>query len=134
VANKKFIVALNGEERARLKQLISKGKASAKAILKARILLKADQGESGEGWSDTEICEALDTNASTRVREKLVTHGLEAVLARYKVRVARDPLGQAPPTSSLRPHFLRALDPLHAHRLPITKPAKADRSMGLCAR
>jgi homeodomain-containing protein len=86
VANKKFIVELSGEERARLKQLISKGKASAKAILKARILLKADQGKSGESWSDAEICEALDTNISmvTRVREKLVTHGLDAVLARKK--------------------------------------------------
>ena len=43
VANKKFVVKLSDEERARLNGLISKGKAAAKAILKARILLKADQ-------------------------------------------------------------------------------------------
>jgi hypothetical protein len=84
VANKKFVVELDAGERGRLKELISKGKASAKIILKARILLKADQGKRGEGWSDEEICEALDTNISmvTRVRAKLVTEGLDAVLTR----------------------------------------------------
>lgn len=86
VANKKFVVKLNSEERGRLNELISKGKAAAKTILKARILLKADQSEAGEGWSDEEICEALDTNASmvTRVRARLVNDGLDAVLTRKK--------------------------------------------------
>jgi len=86
VANKKFVVKLGREERKRLGELISKGKASAKAILKARILLKADQSEAGEGWSDEKICEALDTNISmvTRVRATLVNDGLDAVLTRKK--------------------------------------------------
>jgi len=86
VANKKFVVRLGDDERARLNDLISKGKAAAKTILKARILLKADQSEVGEGWADEEICEALDTNLTmvARVREKLVTDGLDAVLARKK--------------------------------------------------
>lgn len=86
MANKKFIVKLGEEERKRLEDLISKGKASAKVILKARILLKADRSEAGDGWSDAEICKALDTNVTmvARVREKLVTEGLDAVLARKK--------------------------------------------------
>lgn len=86
MANKRFIVKLSSEERKRLGALISKGKAAAKTILKARILLKADQSEAGEGWSDERICEALDTNISmvTRVRAKLVQEGLDAVLARKK--------------------------------------------------
>jgi hypothetical protein len=86
VANKKFVVELSAAERARLSDLISKGKACAKTILKARILLKADQGEGGEGWADEEICEALDTNVTmvARVRAKLVSEGLEAVLVRKK--------------------------------------------------
>jgi hypothetical protein len=62
MANKKFVVKLGSEERKRLSEVISKGKAKAKTILKARILLKADQGEAGEGWADEEICRALDTN------------------------------------------------------------------------
>lgn len=84
MANKKFVVELSTEERARLSELISKGRASAKVILKARILLKADKSEAGEGWADEEICKALDTNVTmvARVREKLVTAGLDAVLTR----------------------------------------------------
>jgi hypothetical protein len=83
---KKFIVELDAQERARLNELISKGKAPAKMILKARILLKADQAEGGPGWLDAEIVEALDTNLTmvSRVREKLVTEGLDAVLTRKK--------------------------------------------------
>lgn len=45
MAAKTFIVELDAQERAGLNALISKGKAPAKAILKARILLKADQAE-----------------------------------------------------------------------------------------
>ena len=66
MANKKFIVKLEADERTRLNDLISKGKAAAKAILKARILLKADQGEAGAGWSDDKIAKALDTNVAPR--------------------------------------------------------------------
>ena len=50
MANKKYIVELTSEERAQLNAMIKKGKSSAQANLKARILLKADQGEAGEGW------------------------------------------------------------------------------------
>ena len=83
---KKFIVELDGQERALLSALISKGKASAKVILKARILLKADRAEGGPGWLDDQILEALDTNLTmvSRTREKFVTEGLEAVLTRKK--------------------------------------------------
>ena len=86
MANKKFIVKLDADERTRLNDLISKGKTAAKTILKARILLKADQGEAGCGWSDEAIAKALDTNVTMveRVRAKLVEEGLDATLARKK--------------------------------------------------
>ena len=86
MANKKFVVKLSAEERTRLNDLISKGKAAAKTVLKARILLKTDQSEAGEGWSDDEICRALDTNVSmvARMRAVLVDEGLDAVLSRKK--------------------------------------------------
>lgn len=86
MANKKFVVRLSNDERARLSELTSKGKAAAKTILKARILLKADQSRAGEGWSDERICAALDTNVSmvAGVRAKLVEEGLDAVLTRKK--------------------------------------------------
>lgn len=81
-----FIVELCAAERERLNVLISKGKAPAKTILKARILLKADQADGGPGWLDAQIVEALDTNLTmvSRTREKLVTEGLDAVLTRKK--------------------------------------------------
>jgi hypothetical protein len=86
VANKKYVVKLSAEEREWLVALVSKGKAAAKTILKARILLKADRSEAGEAWTDERICEALDTNLSlvARVRIKLVEEGLDAVLTRKK--------------------------------------------------
>jgi hypothetical protein len=81
---KKYIVELDAAERERLSALISKGKAPAKTLLKARILLKADQAEGSPGWLDAQIVEALDTNLTmvSRTREKLVTEGLDAVLTR----------------------------------------------------
>lgn len=86
MSRKKYIVELSSEEREQLQAIISKGKSAAKTILKARILLKADQGPFGEAWSDRRIYEALDSNASmvTRVRRQLVEDGLPAVLARKK--------------------------------------------------
>jgi hypothetical protein len=84
MAAKKYIVELEAGERARLEALISKGRAPAKTILKARILLKADRAGGGPGWPDAQILEALDTNLTmvSRTREKLVTEGLDAVLTR----------------------------------------------------
>ena len=86
MANKKFIVELDAEERSRLEALTGKGKSPARTILKARILLKADQGAGGPGWLDARIAEALDSNLSmvSRVREALVTKGLDQALARKK--------------------------------------------------
>lgn len=84
MANKKYIVELSSAERADLTAMVSKGKCSAKANLKARILLKADQGSEGEHCLDKDICKALDTNMLmvSRVRQKCVQEGLEAVFQR----------------------------------------------------
>ncbi len=86
MSRKTYVVELSSDERERLEALISKGKATAKAILKARILLKADQGPLGPSWTDDRIVEALDTNPSmvTRVRRQLVEEGMTAVLGRKK--------------------------------------------------
>lgn len=83
-AVKKYIVRLSLEERDRLEAMISKGKHPAIQILKARILLKADVSEAGEGWSDSRIVAALDTSISTveRTRQRLVEGGVDAALIR----------------------------------------------------
>jgi transposase len=84
ISVKKYVVRLSEEERERLETLIRKGKSPARRLLKARILLKADISEAGEGWSDSRIIEALQTSASMvyRVRKQLVEEGFEAVLSR----------------------------------------------------
>ena len=83
---------MTAEERAQLDELISKGKRSAQLLTKARILLKADVSDSGEGWSDSRIAAALDTSIATieRTRRQLVEEGFEAVLRRkYNPNSAR---------------------------------------------
>ena len=81
---KRYVVKLSGAERAQLEALIRKGKSPAQRLLKARILLKADASDAGEGWSDGQIINALETSVSMvyRVRKQLVEEGLEAVLSR----------------------------------------------------
>ena len=84
VTVKKYVVRLSKDERSALEDLISKGKHPAATILKARVLLKADVSDAGEGWSDSRIVKALDTSVATvaRIRQRLVEDGLDAVLTR----------------------------------------------------
>ena len=84
ISVKKYVVRLSDEEREQLETLIRKGKGPARRLLKARILLKADVSDAGDGWSDNKIIVALDTSASMvyRVRKQLVEEGFEAVLSR----------------------------------------------------
>ncbi|HTE96750.1 MAG TPA: IS630 family transposase [Bradyrhizobium sp.] len=92
MAVKKYVVRLSADERAQLGDLIHKGKRAAQLLTKARILLKADVSEAGEGWSDSRIAEALDTSIANilRTRRQLVEEGFEAVLTRkYNANSAR---------------------------------------------
>ena len=84
ISVKKYVVRLSAEERDRLDALLRKGKSPAQQLLKARILLKADVSDGGEGWSDSRIVEAMETSPSMvyRVRKQLVEEGFEAVLSR----------------------------------------------------
>lgn len=84
IAVKKYVVKLSVEERERLDGLIRGGKHPAQRLTKARILLKADAGEAGEAWSDSQIASALDTSLATiaRTRQQLVEEGFDAVLTR----------------------------------------------------
>ena len=82
VAVKKYVVKLSAEEREQLNTLIRTGKHRARQLMKARILLKADVSEAGEGWSDSQIASALDTTVNTvaQTRQRLVEQGFEAAL------------------------------------------------------
>jgi transposase len=87
----KYVVRLSSEERLSLETLVKTGQRAADTRLRAQILLKADVGEGGPGWTDARIAEAFDVGLSTvhRQRQRLVEEGLEAALARKPSRQAR---------------------------------------------
>jgi len=78
----KFRVALTAEERLGLEKLVSTGKAAARRLVHARILLLADTVAADE--TDEAIVDALGCSPRTvsRVRQQFVTCGLEAAIAR----------------------------------------------------
>lgn len=79
---KKYRVTLTAQERVDLGALISRGKAAARKLTHARILLQADEAPGGPGRTDSEIAAALDTSTRTieRVRQRFVEEGLESAL------------------------------------------------------
>jgi transposase len=85
---KKYIVTLTQEERRMLQEMLSRGKAAARKLTHARILLKADAPPGGPGWDDERIAEGLEVGRATveRVRKEFVEEGLEAALDRRRPR------------------------------------------------
>ena len=79
---KRYHVRLSAADRRSLQQLVRSGKAPARTLTHARILLKADQGEGGPCWRDAQIAEALETSLSTieRVRKRSAAEGVQAAL------------------------------------------------------
>ena len=85
---KKYTVTLMEEERRMLQEMLSRGKAAARKLTHARILLKADAPPSGPGWNDEAIADALEVGRATveRVRKEFVEEGLGAALERRRPR------------------------------------------------
>jgi transposase len=77
----KYRVALTVKERLELEQVVSIGKAAARKLTHARILLLADE-RCGEAYADAEIVSALGPSPRTieRLRKRFVTEGLDAAL------------------------------------------------------
>ena len=77
----KYRVTLTAEERVQLEHTASVGKAAARQLTHARILLLADTSQNF-GHGDEDIVAALGTSLRTveRVRQRLVTEGFQAAL------------------------------------------------------
>lgn len=89
---KRYVVKLTTQEQQELIQLVSKGKAAARKITHARVLLQANEAKNGPAWTDTQISEAfgVHTNTIHGIRRRFVEDGLEASLVRKKqVRLSR---------------------------------------------
>jgi transposase len=76
---KKYLVTLTDDERRQLERLLGKGKAAARTLRHAHLLLKADQTC---GWTDEQIADAFAVSVRTveRLRQRFVEEGFEAAL------------------------------------------------------
>ncbi len=108
---KTWRVTLTDAERTGLHELIAAGKAPARKLTHARILLKADESSGGPGWSDRAIAEALEVSLPTvgRGRKRYVTEGLDAAL------------NHRPPKAH-RPHKLDGHQEAHLIALACSEP------------
>jgi transposase len=90
---KKYVVRLSEAERAELDRLVKTGRQAARRRRHAQILLKADEGEQGPGWTDAEIVQALDVSHRTveRVRQCLVEEGLATALEGHRQQRYKSP-------------------------------------------
>lgn len=81
---KRYTVRLTVEERESLEALVSKGRASARKIGHARVLLKVDVD--GPNWTDQQTAEAFEIRANTvrDIRRRFVEDGLDAALERKR--------------------------------------------------
>jgi transposase len=71
-----------------LGQRLSAGRAPARELARARILLKADRSPHGPGWTDGAIAAALDVSIATveRVRRRFAQGGLDDALRHRRPR------------------------------------------------
>lgn len=80
----KYVVRLTAQERAELEAMTRQRRIAADKQLRAKILLQADQGESGPAWQDQQLIEAFGVSRSKimRLRRQLVLEGFQAALSR----------------------------------------------------
>lgn len=81
---KRYVVTLSKNEREELRAITASGKSNRNKVVKGFILLKADEGEHGESWTDQQIADAYNISVSTveQTRERFVEGGLEGALSR----------------------------------------------------
>ena len=79
--NKKYVVRLTDEQREQIERLLRRGRAHARKLLYARILLKAD-ADVPDRWTDERIAEAFEISTATvaRERRRFCEEGLEVAL------------------------------------------------------
>ena len=79
---KKYIVELTSQEKKMLEAIINADRMAAHKRKHAQMLLKADQGAQGPGWSDIKIADAFDCHRTTveNLRKRLVENGLDKAM------------------------------------------------------
>lgn len=79
---KVYIVELSDQERVECREVVNKLSGASQKARRARMLLKAGQGENGPGWTDERIAEAFDARRQPveNLRKRLVTEGFAVAL------------------------------------------------------
>ncbi|HEX6985439.1 MAG TPA: IS630 family transposase [Planctomycetaceae bacterium] len=79
---KRYRVTLTAEERDELEAMIRRGRADARKLAHARVLLQVDEADGSPGRIDRDVAAALDLGVRTieRVRKRFVEEGLEPAL------------------------------------------------------
>jgi len=79
--NKKYVVRLTTYQHEHIEKLLRRGRAHARKLLYARILLKAD-ANGADQWTDERIAEASEVSTATvaRERRRFCEEGLEVAL------------------------------------------------------
>ncbi len=82
---KKYKVNLSEDERVYLKQLISTGKAAARKITHAQILIHAEEGKVTRAVKDTDIAKALHISHLTveHVRKRFVEESIRVSIKSF---------------------------------------------------
>lgn len=108
---KKYKITLTPEERHSVERMVRAGRAPARTLTRARVLLKADCGGGRGGWTDEQIVAALDVGRATveRIRQRFVEESFETAL--YSRRPGRR-----------YPHKLDGEAEAHLVALACTKP------------
>lgn len=90
----KYHLKLTKEQRKELVAIVSNGKATAKVIKHAQILLHTDEGSPQGGYIDKQIAEIFMVSEKQigRIRKRFIEEGLEAALqrkphSRYRPRI-----------------------------------------------
>lgn len=85
---KKYIVALEKEERAQLLEIVRQKKVAARTRTHAQVLLQADSGPEGPSWTDEAISAAFAVHPLTvaNIRRRWVEEGVDAALQRRAPR------------------------------------------------
>jgi hypothetical protein len=91
VVHTKHVVTLTEAERADLTKLVRTGRAAARTIQHAQVLLKTDAGPHGPRWTDEAIRTAFGVGltAIARIRRRFVEAGVEAALHRRPAHTPR---------------------------------------------
>ncbi|HEX7892742.1 MAG TPA: helix-turn-helix domain-containing protein [Terriglobales bacterium] len=91
--SKKYLLKLSVEERQILEKVITEPRVPGWKILRARALLKCDQGSHGPAWSDARIAEALEctVNSLENWRKQAVLQGPLSLLERKPYQPWKEP-------------------------------------------